>query len=138
MALSFEADPCAKCEEVLQPYLDRELSDAERAEAEKHLDECSYCRKPVVLGDRLPVDLAVVELGRALDDVARDREADDLLRLVGVNEGRRDRVLRLAQESVLDDHVVVVDLDDLADLSVVAGDDFITFHERCVPRPPAP
>jgi anti-sigma factor (TIGR02949 family) len=45
MALSFEADPCAKCEEILQPYLDRELSDAERAEAEKHLDGCSYCRK---------------------------------------------------------------------------------------------
>jgi mycothiol system anti-sigma-R factor len=38
-------DPCAKCEEVLQPFLDRELSDAEHAEAEAHLDQCSYCRK---------------------------------------------------------------------------------------------
>jgi mycothiol system anti-sigma-R factor len=38
-------DPCAKCEEMLQPYLDRELSDAELAEAEAHLDDCSYCRK---------------------------------------------------------------------------------------------
>jgi anti-sigma factor (TIGR02949 family) len=38
-------DPCAKCEEMLQPYLDRELSDAERAEAEAHLDSCAYCRK---------------------------------------------------------------------------------------------
>jgi anti-sigma factor (TIGR02949 family) len=38
-------DPCAKCEEVLQPYLDRELTDDERAEAEAHLDTCSYCRK---------------------------------------------------------------------------------------------
>jgi anti-sigma factor (TIGR02949 family) len=38
-------DPCDKCEEVLQPYLDRELSDAEVAEAEAHLDQCSYCRK---------------------------------------------------------------------------------------------
>jgi mycothiol system anti-sigma-R factor len=38
-------DPCAKCEEVLQPFLDRELSDAEYAEAEAHLDQCSYCRK---------------------------------------------------------------------------------------------
>jgi anti-sigma factor (TIGR02949 family) len=45
MALSFDADPCAKCEEVLQPFLDRELSEAERAQAEKHLDDCSYCRK---------------------------------------------------------------------------------------------
>jgi len=38
-------DPCAKCEEVLQPFLDRELSDAEVAQAESHLDECTYCRK---------------------------------------------------------------------------------------------
>jgi anti-sigma factor (TIGR02949 family) len=45
MALGFEVDPCAKCEEMLQPYLDRELTEAERAEAELHLDGCSYCRK---------------------------------------------------------------------------------------------
>ena len=38
-------DPCAKCEEVLQPYLDRELSNAEMLEAEAHLELCSYCRK---------------------------------------------------------------------------------------------
>jgi anti-sigma factor (TIGR02949 family) len=40
-----EVDPCEKCEELLQPFLDRELSDAELAEAEQHLDGCSYCRK---------------------------------------------------------------------------------------------
>jgi anti-sigma factor (TIGR02949 family) len=44
-AFSAAIDPCEKCEELLQPYLDRELSDAERAEAEAHLDLCSYCRK---------------------------------------------------------------------------------------------
>ena len=38
-------DPCAKCEEMLQPFLDRELSEAEYAIAEAHLDECGYCRK---------------------------------------------------------------------------------------------
>jgi anti-sigma factor RsiW len=38
-------DPCEKCEELLQPYLDRELTDAERLEAEGHLDLCAYCRK---------------------------------------------------------------------------------------------
>jgi anti-sigma factor (TIGR02949 family) len=37
--------PCEKCEELLQPYLDRELTDAERLEAEAHLDDCRYCRK---------------------------------------------------------------------------------------------
>ena len=38
-------DPCTHCEEMMQPYMDRVLNDAERAEAETHLDECSYCRK---------------------------------------------------------------------------------------------
>lgn len=28
----------------MQPYLDRALNDAELAEAELHLDTCSYCR----------------------------------------------------------------------------------------------
>ena len=43
--MTFAIDPCAKCEELLQPYLDRDLTDAERAEAEAHLDACSYCRR---------------------------------------------------------------------------------------------
>jgi anti-sigma factor (TIGR02949 family) len=38
-------DPCDWCEEVLQPFLDRELTDDEMREAEAHLDGCSYCRK---------------------------------------------------------------------------------------------
>ncbi len=38
-------DPCAKCEELLQPFLDRELNEEERAQAEEHLDGCSYCRR---------------------------------------------------------------------------------------------
>ena len=43
--MGVETDPCERCEEWMQPYLDRELSDAERAEAEVHLDKCAYCRK---------------------------------------------------------------------------------------------
>lgn len=38
-------DICDQCEEWMQPFMDRELSDAERAEAEAHLDGCGYCRK---------------------------------------------------------------------------------------------
>ena len=38
-------DPCDHCEEVMQQYMDRVLTDAERAEAEAHLDTCAYCRK---------------------------------------------------------------------------------------------
>jgi hypothetical protein len=30
---------------MMQPYMDRVLTDAERAEAEEHLDGCAYCRK---------------------------------------------------------------------------------------------
>jgi anti-sigma factor RsiW len=45
MTLRIVDDPCAFCEEILQPYLDRELSDAERAEAERHLQQCEYCRR---------------------------------------------------------------------------------------------
>jgi anti-sigma factor RsiW len=38
-------DPCDKCEQMLQPYLDRELTEGERIEAEVHLSECAYCKK---------------------------------------------------------------------------------------------
>jgi mycothiol system anti-sigma-R factor len=37
--------PCEHCEQMLQPYLDRELTDAERLEAEHHLADCPSCRK---------------------------------------------------------------------------------------------
>lgn len=37
--------PCDKCEELLQGYLDRELTQGELVEAESHLDGCEYCRR---------------------------------------------------------------------------------------------
>jgi len=43
--MTLRDDPCDSCEEMLQPYLDRELTSAERAEAEAHLDTCEYCRR---------------------------------------------------------------------------------------------
>jgi anti-sigma factor (TIGR02949 family) len=36
---------CEKCEELIQPFLDRDLDESERREAEAHLDDCGYCRK---------------------------------------------------------------------------------------------
>ena len=36
---------CEACEAMMQPYLDRVLSDSEYQEAEEHLADCSYCRK---------------------------------------------------------------------------------------------
>jgi anti-sigma factor RsiW len=38
-------DPCAHCEEMMQPYLDHILTEAERIEAELHLDDCEWCRR---------------------------------------------------------------------------------------------
>jgi anti-sigma factor (TIGR02949 family) len=38
-------DPCEKCEELMQPYLDRALSEEERQEAERHLQGCPHCEK---------------------------------------------------------------------------------------------
>jgi putative zinc finger protein len=40
-----ENDPCAHCERMMQPYLDHILTEAERVEAEGHLDECDWCRR---------------------------------------------------------------------------------------------
>ena len=37
--------PCDRCEELLQDFLDRTLSDAEWREAETHLSDCDYCRR---------------------------------------------------------------------------------------------
>jgi len=37
--------PCDACEELLQGYLDRQLTDAEVSQAESHLDSCDYCRR---------------------------------------------------------------------------------------------
>ena len=38
-------DDCDKCEELLQGFLDRELTEAEVAVAEFHLNGCDYCRR---------------------------------------------------------------------------------------------
>ena len=38
-------DPCAHCEEMMQPYLDHVLTDEEMAQAEAHLAECVDCRR---------------------------------------------------------------------------------------------
>jgi predicted anti-sigma-YlaC factor YlaD len=43
--MSTYTDPCAHCEEMMQPYLDHVLTEEERVEAESHLDECESCRR---------------------------------------------------------------------------------------------
>jgi hypothetical protein len=41
----FAFDPCEKCEQMMQPFLDRVLTEQERLEAEEHLEGCTYCPK---------------------------------------------------------------------------------------------
>jgi len=38
-------DPCAHCEEMMQPYLDHVLTEEEMNRAEEHLAECEQCRR---------------------------------------------------------------------------------------------
>jgi anti-sigma factor (TIGR02949 family) len=42
--VNHDAD-CEKCEELLQGYLDRDLTQEEVLIAEVHLDGCDYCRR---------------------------------------------------------------------------------------------
>jgi len=44
---------CEECEQWMQPYMDRVLTDAEWFEAEVHLNECAYCRKRYRFEERL-------------------------------------------------------------------------------------
>jgi anti-sigma factor (TIGR02949 family) len=46
-------DPCDKCEEMMQPYLDGTLSEDEVREAERHLEGCSWCAKRYQFEERL-------------------------------------------------------------------------------------
>jgi anti-sigma factor (TIGR02949 family) len=39
------AGGCEKCEELLQDFLDRTLTNEEWQLAESHLDDCEYCRR---------------------------------------------------------------------------------------------
>ena len=40
-----EVDLCDWCEEVLQPYLDRDLSETDAATVKGHLAACNWCEK---------------------------------------------------------------------------------------------
>ena len=46
-------DWCEKCEELMQPFLDGALSPDEVAEAQRHLDGCTWCAKRYRFEERL-------------------------------------------------------------------------------------
>jgi anti-sigma factor (TIGR02949 family) len=46
-------DWCEKCEEVMQSFLDGVLSQDEVAEAQRHLDKCTWCSRRYRFEERL-------------------------------------------------------------------------------------
>jgi anti-sigma factor (TIGR02949 family) len=46
---------CEHCEEVMQPFLDRELTPDELAEAQAHIEGCSYCARRYKFEEELRV-----------------------------------------------------------------------------------
>jgi anti-sigma factor (TIGR02949 family) len=46
-------DPCDRCEEMMQPFLDGSLSEEQVAEAQRHLEGCSWCAKRYKFEERL-------------------------------------------------------------------------------------
>ena len=51
--MSFSDDPCDKCEEMMQPFLDGSLSEEQVAEAQRQLEGCSWCAKRYKFEERL-------------------------------------------------------------------------------------
>ena len=48
-------DECEKCEELMQPYLDRVLDEREVAEAKLHLAKCDFCERRYRFEEQLRV-----------------------------------------------------------------------------------
>jgi hypothetical protein len=67
-------DPCAHCEEMMQPYLDHILTEAERIEAEHHLDECDWCRRRYRFEESLRVYVRQV-VAEPMSDVLKQKLA---------------------------------------------------------------
>ncbi|HYX84425.1 MAG TPA: zf-HC2 domain-containing protein [Gaiellales bacterium] len=47
------ADPCRGAEHLMQPYLDRALTEVEVARIDEHLQTCGYCNERYVFERRL-------------------------------------------------------------------------------------
>ena len=78
-----QQDPCAHCEEMMQPYLDHILTEAERAEAEHHLDDCEWCRRRYRFEESLRVRQATAAAERERDEQERAEAATPARRYYG-------------------------------------------------------
>jgi anti-sigma factor (TIGR02949 family) len=62
---------CEHCEQVMQPYLDRELTAEEQAEAEAHIAGCTYCR----MRYRFESELRVVVKNACFEEMSPELKA---------------------------------------------------------------
>ena len=87
-------DPCHGAEHLIQPYLDRALTEAEVARIDGHLRECDYCNDRYIFERRLREVVARLLLRRARAGRLRRPPAPSVLR-----SGRRGvvHVARRAQ-----------------------------------------
>src|SRR5947207_2978882 len=90
-----------------------------------------------MLGDRLRVG-PLLDSRRGLDQLPRDGQPDDALVVVCVDERVRNRMALLAQQPVLDDHVLAPDFCDAAGVAAVARDHFVSFHAPSPTHPGPP
>ena len=56
------ADPCRGAESLMQPYLDRVLTEAEVTRIDVHLQECTYCSDRYVFEPESLVAIAIYSL----------------------------------------------------------------------------
>ena len=66
---------CVECEQFLQPWLDRVLTDAEWREAEEHLDHCSYCRRRYRFEEKLKMYVRHAATSEPMPAELKDRLA---------------------------------------------------------------
>lgn len=84
--------------------------------------------EPVVVVDRLPVEVLTLDLRRAREHVLGHRRAHDPSGVVDMREDLGENVPGAGEQPSLDDQVAVAAPDHLAELLVVEGDDLISLH----------
>lgn len=71
---------CETVVRALWAYIDRELSDEERAAVDEHLAECAHCRAHTDFERRLVQSIAALRSEHTEPDQLRDRVLDTLRR----------------------------------------------------------
>ena len=68
-------DDCQHCEKMMQPYVDGELSDEEREEAEAHLRGCEWCARHFRFEEELQHFVKVATTALPMDPSLKQRLA---------------------------------------------------------------